>query len=288
MDYLYNGKEWNEDLGLDWYDYGFRYYDASIGRFTGVDPIAEQFPWVSVYNYAENSPIANIDLWGLQSFPSYYGPTTPSVAGILFEAFQNARAGLFNMEMRVAEYFGRGDGNTVTRMRVNYDDYGGISIKDPVSIVKEQKKGALAETGDIALDLLSFSPAMELGAAKGMSGPFLAAKAPINFSSLAKIGKIDPSEIRYSQNSISSTFKNGQKVSELIDNLKNGYINPSDVEPIRIVEKDGRIYSLDNRRLYAFKEAGVDVPYIKLDEIPKNQTFKFTTENEGTSIFIRD
>jgi len=66
QDYLYNGKEWNEDLGLDWYDYGFRYYDATIGRFTGVDPIADRFAWVSVYNYAENDPISGIDLWGLQ------------------------------------------------------------------------------------------------------------------------------------------------------------------------------------------------------------------------------
>ena len=32
--YQYNGKELNEDLGLNWYNYGFRYYDAAIGRFT--------------------------------------------------------------------------------------------------------------------------------------------------------------------------------------------------------------------------------------------------------------
>jgi RHS repeat-associated protein len=64
--YLYNGKELNEDFGLDWLDYGFRWYDPSIGRFTGVDPISDQFAWVSTYNYAENEPIAHIDLWGLQ------------------------------------------------------------------------------------------------------------------------------------------------------------------------------------------------------------------------------
>jgi len=31
-----------------------------------VDPIADQFPWVSVFNYAENEPVGHIDLWGLQ------------------------------------------------------------------------------------------------------------------------------------------------------------------------------------------------------------------------------
>jgi RHS repeat-associated protein len=63
--YRYNGKE--RDTLTGWYEYGFRWYIDGIGRFTGVDPIADQFAWVSVYNYAENSPIGNIDLHGLQA-----------------------------------------------------------------------------------------------------------------------------------------------------------------------------------------------------------------------------
>ncbi|AEE49720.1 RHS repeat-associated core domain-containing protein [Haliscomenobacter hydrossis] len=66
--YQFNGKEMNDDFGLNWMDYGARWYDAAIGRFTGVDPISEKFPHVTTYNYAENEPIANIDLWGLQQF----------------------------------------------------------------------------------------------------------------------------------------------------------------------------------------------------------------------------
>lgn len=31
-----------------------------------MDPIIEQFPWVTPYNYAENKPINGVDLWGLQ------------------------------------------------------------------------------------------------------------------------------------------------------------------------------------------------------------------------------
>jgi hypothetical protein len=37
-----------------------------VGRFTGVDPIADEFPWVTPYNYAENRPVNGVDLWGLQ------------------------------------------------------------------------------------------------------------------------------------------------------------------------------------------------------------------------------
>jgi len=69
--YRYNGKELEENFGLNWYAYGARYYDPAIGRFTGVDPIADQFAWVTPYNYAENEPVANIDLWGLQRI--FYG-----------------------------------------------------------------------------------------------------------------------------------------------------------------------------------------------------------------------
>ncbi len=52
-------------------------YDPQIGRFTGVDPISDQFAWVTTYNYAENSPIANIDLHGLQAFPIHGTKSNP-------------------------------------------------------------------------------------------------------------------------------------------------------------------------------------------------------------------
>ncbi len=31
--YQYNGKEWNEDFGLEWNDYGARFYDPWVGRW---------------------------------------------------------------------------------------------------------------------------------------------------------------------------------------------------------------------------------------------------------------
>ena len=64
--YRYNGKEWHGEAELGWLDFGFRYYDPAIGRFPSVDPIADQFAFVSPFNYAENEPVRHIDLWGLQ------------------------------------------------------------------------------------------------------------------------------------------------------------------------------------------------------------------------------
>ncbi|TCP27974.1 RHS repeat-associated protein [Tenacibaculum skagerrakense] len=57
----YNGKELNEELGLNWNDFGWRNYDASLGRWMNIDPFAEKYYPVSPYNYVANSPIVATD-----------------------------------------------------------------------------------------------------------------------------------------------------------------------------------------------------------------------------------
>jgi len=57
--YQYNGKELNDDFGLNWNDYGARWYDAAIGRWNGVDPLADHPNQVdrSPYSSFWNNPI---------------------------------------------------------------------------------------------------------------------------------------------------------------------------------------------------------------------------------------
>lgn len=59
--YKYNGKELDRMYGIDWYDYGARYYDAAIGRFTSIDPLCEKYYNISPYAYCADNPIRLID-----------------------------------------------------------------------------------------------------------------------------------------------------------------------------------------------------------------------------------
>ncbi len=95
--YRYNGKEHVAAATLGWYDYvnedvrdiemsrGRRetalspryrqiearvvrwFYDSAIGRFTGVDPLAEKYYNLTPYNYVMNNPLIYTDPFGLDT-----------------------------------------------------------------------------------------------------------------------------------------------------------------------------------------------------------------------------
>ncbi|MGP4039475.1 RHS repeat-associated core domain-containing protein [Gracilibacillus sp. D59] len=98
-------------------------------------------------------------------------------------------------------------------------------------------------------------------------------------------GKVNPTfsqkDIRYTQDSIKKSFKDGGTVDDLATGLKNGSVNKNDIPAIRVFQHtDGNMYSLDNRRLYAFKQAGIDPPQVWApnDLVQKQIGWKMTTK----------
>ncbi len=73
--YRYNGKELQDQefsggAGIEEYDYGARFYDYQIGRFTATDPHSDKYYSTSPYSYVLNDPIRGSDPTGMDTYLS--------------------------------------------------------------------------------------------------------------------------------------------------------------------------------------------------------------------------
>jgi hypothetical protein len=108
---------------------------------------------------------------------------------------------------------------------------------------------------------------------------------------------LDIKDVYFSQSTIKQTFKNGDLVQDLIDDLKSGEVKLSSLPPIRVTMVDGKWVSLDNRRLFAMKEAlkgkrasNRNIPVVKVDlnKVADELHRKLTTKHTGAYIHIKD
>ena len=122
--YRYNGKELNEDLGL--YDYGARWYDPAIARFTSVDPLASEMPSWSPFNYAFSNPLRFTDPDGMSPDDIILGTSgDPNVVNEFLNIITESLGGQFRA---VTEQVKDADGNIVEgreRVRIIATEGGG-------------------------------------------------------------------------------------------------------------------------------------------------------------------
>jgi len=72
--YLFGGKEFQDELGIDAYDFEARFYSPDGPRFWQIDPMAEKYYSISPYAYCANNPIRLNDPTGMDM--TDYGMTS--------------------------------------------------------------------------------------------------------------------------------------------------------------------------------------------------------------------
>jgi RHS repeat-associated protein len=68
--YGFNGKENDNEVKGEGnqQDYGMRIYDPRLGKFLSVDPLTQNYPFLTPYAFAENDVISSIDRDGLEKY----------------------------------------------------------------------------------------------------------------------------------------------------------------------------------------------------------------------------
>ncbi len=299
----------------------------SEGTFLQQDPLG-YVDGPSLLAFASNDPVNRHDPLGLQDLPwmvarehqqleeagidpYLFGRASPEDAAFIVQNVENYGYWwqLVGEEtLTLPDRTGKGLlnlGPTLWRGILGFSDLGQqgfICVSDPgecAGRVWDSLRGLPADTG-AAWNAWANRPADEHmrqwaratvdTAAAFETGRYLSPRAP-TVELAAPRGTawaVDPGSIRFSQSSIGRTFSEGGTLRETIEGLRSGAISPEPFPPIRVFERNGLTFTLDNRRLFVFQQAGVPIRTVRATaEEVAAEAWKFTTRNEGVSIRVR-
>ena len=80
-------------------DYGARFYDPAIARFTTIDPLAEDYSFQTPYAYAANNPIRYIDFMRMGPVGKEWVPSLDENSNLILTAEEGD-----NYKIRISEY----------------------------------------------------------------------------------------------------------------------------------------------------------------------------------------
>ncbi len=262
----FGGHEYDGDTGLNYA--GSRYYDASIGRFISQDPAylavgdnskLKALTKLEIERYLADPQLANSYSY-VSNNPLKYTDSTGDFLDIALDV------GFIGYDLyRMGSAAWNGNWNEVKSESANLGlDIGGAALPGITGLGMIRRAGEAAKLADKAAD----------------AGKVL--------NKAGDITHVDPNKIRFTQDSISRIFGNGNTLESTINGLKSGKISPDNFSPIRIFERNGKVYSLDNRRLEVFQKAGMDIPTVRAtpQEI-KNESWKIHPINDGKTIKVR-
>jgi RHS repeat-associated protein len=104
--YKYNGKEWQDELGLNVYALDWRQYDPALGRFSTLDPETDEPEQLdkSPYAFAWNNPVLNNDPDGRNPIKGWLKKALKALAddGVKYAA-KTSKGGIKPVSQKSAE-----------------------------------------------------------------------------------------------------------------------------------------------------------------------------------------
>ena len=214
----------------------------------------------------------------------YYDPAVGRFMGIDPVDFQDGNLHSFNR-------YAYGNNNPVRYLDPDggYAEVALEALSLAVGIDSLRQNIGAGKYGAAAVDGVGVALDAVLTAIPGAPGAVgLGIKAFRQSGEVAAKGIINPSTVRFSQDSAKAAFSKGGSIQEMADALRSGALKADQIPAIRLVEKDGKLFTLDNRRLEAFRRAEMDVPYrMATPQEAAREGWKFTTRNDGVTIRIR-
>ena len=113
--YGFNGKENDNEVKGEGnqQDYGFRISDSRLGRFLSVDPIANQYPELTPFQYASDCPVKFVDIDGKEAGEPGYGAYRAALTIQNSEAAIAEKNVMKNLGPPIMEYLAKSAVSTV-------------------------------------------------------------------------------------------------------------------------------------------------------------------------------
>jgi len=247
--YKFQNKEWQDELGLNLYDFHARLYDPSYVKTLTLDPLAEKFYSISPYNYAMNNPVYFIDPDGMWSNPNPFAWLKQQVNSRVNQTKKDIKEGWNSFKEGVSNVFKEG-----TPERTNKD--GGIDFYSKNGGGQGPRTTGEVEmvNGDAVMSMAGFANSPAKGAKNGKT----------NATKVNPVTKLKRN---------GALFQEGMDAGQSVENVVNKVSGSSmeiqnTPETTTVIIKDSYIgidTSLDGTQLYRTRTNDLKI------QVPKNQ-----------------